>query len=358
MVTLSVVMPNYNHLNFLEAAINAIVCQTRPPDEIIVVDDASTDESWPLIEALAARHPILRAERNIVNLGAIGTMRRGMKIAVGDYVCFSAADDVVAPDFCERVLSLLEQYPNAGLCSTLSATIDADNRFRGVFRSPIVSSKPVYLPPEQARRLLLHHDSWCMGNVTIYRRQALIDAGGFAEELGSFTDGFICRVLASRHGACFIPALLGAWRRMEDGYSSAQGRNIAWQLSIIPVVEQLVTHAFVGVFPPAYLQRWRGRWRFAAAQIAVRLPENRSATLLTVLEHPNWLDRTLVALLIRCGQPGTRGLALYMFLRLRGGDLFTVAMLYLQNWRLSRDPEFTRYWRQWSEKQRRTSGPS
>ena len=183
----------------------------------------------------------------------------------------------------------------------------------------------------------------------IYRRQAQIDAGGYRKELGSFGDGFLCRVLAARHGACFVPAPLGAWRRMEQGYSSVQGRNITWQLSVIPLVEQLMTGAFAGVFPSGYLRRWQGRWRFSTIRMALRLPENRAEMVLAALDRPSWFDRLMVSLLTRCGRLGTIGLTLYLFLLLRGGDLFDIGVLHLRIWRLNRDPEFTRYWRRWSE---------
>ena len=53
--TLSVGMPNYNHGHLIGRALDAIVAQSRPPDELIIVDDASTDRSLEVIESYAKR---------------------------------------------------------------------------------------------------------------------------------------------------------------------------------------------------------------------------------------------------------------------------------------------------------------
>ena len=58
--TLSVVMPNYNHAKFLPRALDSLLGQTRPPDEILVLDDGSTDDSRAILERVAGREPLIR----------------------------------------------------------------------------------------------------------------------------------------------------------------------------------------------------------------------------------------------------------------------------------------------------------
>jgi len=58
--TLSVIMSNYNHSRFLPEALDAIVNQSRQPDEFIIIDDASTDNSVEIIQSYASRYPFIK----------------------------------------------------------------------------------------------------------------------------------------------------------------------------------------------------------------------------------------------------------------------------------------------------------
>jgi glycosyltransferase involved in cell wall biosynthesis len=63
--------------------------------EVIVIDDASTDNSVEVIEGFARKDPIIRLYRNEQNQGVNQTVNRGLSLAAGEYIIFSAADDRV-----------------------------------------------------------------------------------------------------------------------------------------------------------------------------------------------------------------------------------------------------------------------
>jgi glycosyltransferase involved in cell wall biosynthesis len=113
--TLSVVLPNYNHAKFVGRALTALIRQKRAADEIIVIDDGSTDDSLDVIHGIAARAPAIRVLRNEKNIGVIATLQRGLESARGDYVYFAASDDWVFPDFFALALRQLEANPGVGL---------------------------------------------------------------------------------------------------------------------------------------------------------------------------------------------------------------------------------------------------
>ena len=113
--SISVIIPNYNHSRYIVGQLDALAAQTLPPLEVIVVDDASTDDSVEVVERFAQRHPIVRLLRNERNLGVVATLNRGLKEARGELVYFGAADDLVAPCLIESAQSLSERYPQAGI---------------------------------------------------------------------------------------------------------------------------------------------------------------------------------------------------------------------------------------------------
>lgn len=107
--TTSVVMSNYNYARFLPEALDSILAQTIPADEIIVVDDGSTDESRRILAEYAVRHPSIRPIFQ-ENAGQARAMNTGVAASAGDVVLFMDSDDTWAPGKIETVLPFLERH--------------------------------------------------------------------------------------------------------------------------------------------------------------------------------------------------------------------------------------------------------
>ncbi len=268
---LTVIVPNYNHARWLPFSLRALVEQVPPPDELIFMDDGSTDDSVAVAQSLLEGVPFARIERNPHNMGCMATQNRALQMAKGDWILFSAADDCLLPGFIQHSLALLAQYPQAGLCSTLSLMIDESGTDLGVAGTSLPRRQAGYISPAQAARHLLWDDSWFMGNTVIYRRACLLEVGGFPPALAAMSDGFICRLLALRHGACFIPQPLAAWRQMEGGMAWSVAADWRKTRSISQQAQHLMTGPFKADFPAAYARRWPGRAVFGAINFAWRL---------------------------------------------------------------------------------------
>ena len=108
MKKVSVIMPNYNHAPYLKQRMDSILAQDYPEFEIIMLDDASTDESVSILSAYA-RHPkvkaFLRSETNSAN--PFVQWQRGLKEATGDYVWIAESDDVAEPTLLSRLVVAL-----------------------------------------------------------------------------------------------------------------------------------------------------------------------------------------------------------------------------------------------------------
>ena len=127
-VTLSVVMPNYNHAEFLPISVAAILSQLQLPDEIVIVDDGSTDQSRSVLERLASAEPRIRLVFNSKNNGAIHSINRGLQVSRGKYVCLMAADDVAYPDFFSTAMVAFKRFPNVALFCAEADVQLMDNR--------------------------------------------------------------------------------------------------------------------------------------------------------------------------------------------------------------------------------------
>lgn len=265
---LSVILTNYNHARFLPAALEALLRQTRQADEVIIIDDASTDDSVTVIKRLLGRFPQARLVENPVNLGCVANLNRGIEMAQGDIVHFAAADDVTYPQLFEIGMSLLAAHPRAALASARTDLIAEDGRYLGRLATPIPLRRAGFIGPDAAAHLLMRDDGWFTGNTTLYRRHLLAAAGGFPEELGSFCDGYISRLLALRHGACFSPAVLGGWRRMVGGFAWSQSADLEQAQRLVRTAVQHMNDE-PALFPAGYQRRWARRYLFGARRLAL-----------------------------------------------------------------------------------------
>lgn len=125
----SIVVPNYNYARFLPDRMESIFGQTFQDFEVILLDDASTDNSLNVLEQWRD-HPQVRCiVVNDRNSGSpFAQWEKGVKLARGRYVWIAEADDSAYPEFLERSVGLLEQHPEAGLSFTGSTFIDAIGR--------------------------------------------------------------------------------------------------------------------------------------------------------------------------------------------------------------------------------------
>jgi len=122
----SVIVPNYNYAIYLESRINSILDQTVPFYELIILDDASTDNSVAVIERLAAERGFhLRLVSNQINSGsAFKQWEKGVDLARGEFVWIAEADDLAEPDFLASVVSAMSD-PDVVMAYCESKQIDA-----------------------------------------------------------------------------------------------------------------------------------------------------------------------------------------------------------------------------------------
>lgn len=121
---LSVIVPNYNHARYLSARIDSILSQTFQDFELIVLDDASSDDSLAVLRSsLGDRpHQLIVNDRN--SGSPCSQWLRGIEQARGDYIWIAESDDGCSPDFLASLLPPLERGATLAYCR--SATIDAN----------------------------------------------------------------------------------------------------------------------------------------------------------------------------------------------------------------------------------------
>lgn len=230
---LSVCIPNFNHARYLPCAIRSLLSQSLLPDEIIIVDDASSDNSVQVIEKLAREHPRIKLIRNPVNQGCNRSINIALAQACGKYVFALAADDYVLPGCFEKIVAQMEQHPDAGACLTWLQGVDPDGNVLSQRDLPNYHSHethvhirtPTFLSPARVLRRLKRQAWFVNGGPMVFRREVLLEMGGYNVQLGYAADGFCSYFAALKYGLVYIPEKLIAFRQIRGSSGDAGSRN-------------------------------------------------------------------------------------------------------------------------------------
>jgi glycosyltransferase involved in cell wall biosynthesis len=162
----------HNGAKTLAAAIDSVLAQSWSDWRLTLIDDGSTDETRAIVEAYAAAYPAICIKRNRCNTGAVGAFQRSLWIGNADYVMPKSADDLLAPDFIQRIMDLLAAHPDCAMAHAAGLTFrgrgEVDFIYPESHRLTAISNDPVERASEVMRRYTSSPSFW-----GIYRRDAV-----------------------------------------------------------------------------------------------------------------------------------------------------------------------------------------
>lgn len=196
---------------YLREAVESVLDQTNGDFELLLVDDASTDDA---IDALP-RDPRIRVLRNETNLGQIPSLNRGLREARAPLVARLDHDDVCLPNRLERQLAVFAAEPHVTLVASWADIVDQGRLWTRV--RPRIDSFVEFAGNAVTYHLELVHPT------LMFRRDAILDLGGFDERLGAAEDQELYRRLVlARREARVVPETLVHYRRHEQQMTFAK----------------------------------------------------------------------------------------------------------------------------------------
>ena len=112
-LTLSVGIPTFNQAEFLPATLDSLLNQTHPPDEIVVSDHYSTDNTQEVLSSYKDRLPTLRIVQPPPGVNLTGQYNFTLSSLTGDWITIFNSDDIAYPRYCETLLRGAASDPNA-----------------------------------------------------------------------------------------------------------------------------------------------------------------------------------------------------------------------------------------------------
>lgn len=211
--SVSVIIPTYNYGRFIGDAIRSVLDQTRPPSEIIIVDDGSTDETAAVVSAFGSGVTYIRQK----HAGVCVARNRGINESTSELVAFLDADDTWEPTNLEKQVARFESDENIGLVHCAMREFDGETgeitRFHlegaeeGVADNLLLWEGPVIVGPG--------------GGVTV-SREAFDQVGGFDTRMKVGEDWDFCYRVARSFKIGFVAEPLVNYRN----HLAAAHRNV------------------------------------------------------------------------------------------------------------------------------------
>lgn len=184
MPLVSVLVPTYNRAHTLRQALDSVFSQSFQDFEIIVVDDASTDDTASVLAACS--DPRLRVYRNPANLGQAGNAARCLSLATAPYVHFLYSDDWFLPGCLSRKVAAISQSPDIALVFAATRIVAPDGRPLLV-RRPCRSDR-VFDGATLARRSFRVKNVYGEPSNVLFRRDLVARLGSYAPDLSYSVD--------------------------------------------------------------------------------------------------------------------------------------------------------------------------
>lgn len=282
MPLVSVIIPAYNGVaRYLEQAIDSVLAQTFQDFELIVVDDASTDDTARLVLRFARARYCRRPE----NGGQAAARNDGARLAQGTYLAFLDQDDLWDPSFLEATLALLQARPEAALVHCDGYQVNERN-------DPLHYDAAMKHGPTITQLLRGGHDVATSGS--LFRRTSFDAVNGYDETLAVWEDIDLAIRLYQRFPILHLPQALYRHRL----YAGNVSRDIPSERALLGRRRFLDKHAPVcqaGSLAGALARDWAhyygdlGKHHLQAGRLAEGRLALKAALRHQPLNHKTWL---------------------------------------------------------------------
>ena len=225
MPKVTVIIPNYNHANYLKQRIESVLNQSFQDFELILLDDKSTDNSNEILTSYSDQSNRISYHPNKENSGSpFHQWNKGAQLAKGEYLWIAESDDFCEPELLEELVKLLDKNPNCGIAYTQSYLVSEKGEkinsylknLEFIYKSDIWKRDFIKDGREANREWLLFHNPIPNASGALIRRQAFLESGMADTDMKLNGDWFTYAKILSRWDLAFCAEHLNYFRVHEQ----------------------------------------------------------------------------------------------------------------------------------------------
>ncbi len=235
----SVVIPTYNYGRFIDKAITSVIAQNMQDLEVIVLDNASTDDTENRVASYLSDKRV-RYVRHPSNIGAFNNGQRGIQMALGKYVVVLSSDDFLLPGHLQTLVSALEANTKCVLAYSPCVWVDDDDKAIRVLDHPGHCPNS-YCGGRDELSALLVYDCYITLSAAVIRHSALVEVGSTDPRLWSCGDWDLYIRLAMKYGDfAFSKKPSVCYRVHDDQQSHGLYRTILPLTDCMRIIEKVL----------------------------------------------------------------------------------------------------------------------
>lgn len=241
-ITMGAIMPNFNGANFISKAIQSLLDQTEAFDEIIIVDDGSTDNSRILIARFMQNNPRIRLVKHKEKLGVNEAIINALKHCSCDYILFCATDDWFGSTIVAQSKKIAMRYPGVGvICGDgIISRYDLKKPFYRLLPYPAHT----LLSPEEFKTIACRsYVGFNSAGGMFMNRNAIIEAGLVYPEARWHADWLLYFVVALRYGIYYINEIFIHVDMRKMSYSEGK-KHIKTQNKVMLDIVKIIATAY------------------------------------------------------------------------------------------------------------------
>lgn len=216
--TIAIVIPNHNDATCLPDCLHSVLGQSVQPDQIIFVDDHSSDNSQHVAQQILESTPSAILRSNSRCLGTMGTLNEGLRYATCDYVLFLSSNDFLGDDLIKTAKESMARLGRPGVWSAMVWDVNDDETSLTLHNSPALAATERFFSAKECIRLAHSIGNWFNGTTMLFNRELLLQICGLDPEYQGLADWLAALTASSLRGAIFCPCPFGVVRNHAGGY--------------------------------------------------------------------------------------------------------------------------------------------
>lgn len=261
---ITVIIPAYNHVQYIEECIGSVFAQDYPLIDLIVIDDGSTDGTKEVVEKIFNRDFTRFRFISRENRGLIATLNEGIKLARGNFICELASDDVLLPDSFAKRVAYLEKNPEIGVVFA-----DAYQMFENKkTQQRLNNNGKSYRSAAHSILDLIHGKVKILFATGLFRKEVMTNIGGFDEDFRYFEDIAMQFKLSHYTQVGFLDEPVMYYRKHGSNTSSSQKLSVRREKVL--ALEKLLdskTYSNDSEIKEALFQEYRRYLKFAIRHV-------------------------------------------------------------------------------------------
>jgi glycosyltransferase involved in cell wall biosynthesis len=225
------IIPLYNGARWIEGAIGSVLSQTLQPDEIVIVNDGSSDDGPMRVEKLAAQHPQIKLVHK-ANGGQSSARNLGVRRSTSSLIALLDQDDEWYPNHLEQLVKPFRE-PRAIPLGWTYSDLDEIDETGGLIHRHFLPVVPLLLRqpvphPKTSLGICLSQDMFILPSASLISREAFVSIGGFDERLcGYEDDDLFIRMFYAGYDNVFINESLSKWRIYPSSTSYTERMSVS-----------------------------------------------------------------------------------------------------------------------------------